>query len=83
MMRCVNLRNGPGASFDVIGLVESSSKVRVAKVESNWCLVRVLVHARPKADPIQQITVGYQIDIIFTQPVNEIRPVTVKLRNQR
>jgi hypothetical protein len=47
----VNLRDGPAASFNAIGLVESGSRVRVIKVENNWFQVRVLERARLKVDP--------------------------------
>jgi serine/threonine protein kinase len=49
----LNLRDGPSASNDQIGLAESGSRVRVLSVSStsNWCEVQVLQHARPKDDP--------------------------------
>lgn len=49
----LNLRDGPSASNEQIGLAESGSRVRVLNISSatNWCEVQVLQHARPKDDP--------------------------------
>jgi serine/threonine protein kinase len=49
----LNLRAGPNAANDQIGLAESGSRVRVVDVSnnSNWCEVQVLQHARAKDDP--------------------------------
>jgi len=49
----LNLRDGPNATNNQIGLAEAGSKVRVMNVNSstNWCEVQVLQHARPKEDP--------------------------------
>ena len=49
----LNLRDGPNATNNQIGLAEAGSKVRVVNVNSsnNWCEVQVLQHARPKDDP--------------------------------
>jgi serine/threonine protein kinase len=48
----LNLRSGPNAANDQIGLAESGSRVRVLSVSSNpsWCEVQVLQHSRPKDD---------------------------------
>jgi hypothetical protein len=48
----LNLRSGPNATNDQIGLAESGSRVRVLSVSSNpgWCEVQVLQHGRPKDD---------------------------------
>ena len=49
----LNLRDGPSASNDQIGLAEAGSRVRVlnANGSNNWCEVQVLQHSRPKDDP--------------------------------
>jgi uncharacterized protein YgiM (DUF1202 family) len=49
----LNLRDGPNATNNQIGLAEAGSKVRVVNINSsnNWCEVQVLQHARPKDDP--------------------------------
>ena len=49
----LNLRDGPSASNDQIGLAEAGSRVRVINVNgsNNWCEVQVLQHSRPKDDP--------------------------------
>ena len=49
----LNLRDGPSASNDQIGLAEAGSRVRVLNVNgsNNWCEVQVLQHSRPKDDP--------------------------------
>jgi serine/threonine protein kinase len=49
----LNLRDGPNATNNQIGLAEAGSRVRVVNVNSsnNWCEVQVLQHARPKDDP--------------------------------
>jgi serine/threonine protein kinase len=49
----VNLRAGPNPKTDIIGLVESGSRVQIltANPNSSWCEVQVLQHSRPKDDP--------------------------------
>lgn len=47
----LNLRDGPNASNDQIGLAEAGSRVRVLNVNSNWCEVLVTQHSRAKQDP--------------------------------
>jgi hypothetical protein len=49
----LNLRDGPSASNEQIGLAEAGSRVRVINVNggNNWCEVQVLQHSRPKDDP--------------------------------
>jgi serine/threonine protein kinase len=49
----VNLRAGPNRQTDIIGLVESGSRVQIltANPNSSWCEVQVLQHSRPKDDP--------------------------------
>jgi len=49
----LNLRDGPSASNNQIGLAEVGSRVRVINVNSsnNWCEVQVLQHSRPKDEP--------------------------------
>jgi uncharacterized protein YraI len=49
----LNLRDGPSASNDQIGLAEAGSRVRVFNINgsNNWCEVQVLQHGRPKDDP--------------------------------
>ena len=47
----LNLRDGPNVTNAQIGLAEAGSKVRVLNVNSNWCEVQVVQHARPKDNP--------------------------------
>jgi len=47
----LNLRAGPSATNDQIGLAENGSRVRVLTAGTNWCEVQVVQHARPKSDP--------------------------------
>ena len=49
----LNLRDGPSASNEQIGLAEAGSRVRVINVNgsNNWCEVQVLQHSRPKDEP--------------------------------
>jgi serine/threonine protein kinase len=47
----VNLRGGPGAGSEKVGMVESGSRVRVLKVYNNWVEIEILQHGRPKEDP--------------------------------
>jgi serine/threonine protein kinase len=49
----LNLRDGPNATSNQIGLAEAGSRVRVVNVNSSnsWCEVQVLQHARPKDEP--------------------------------
>lgn len=47
----VNLRKGPDTSYNVIGLAESGSRLRVLQVSGKWFQVQVVEHSRPKADP--------------------------------
>lgn len=46
----VNLRNGPGASNQTIGLAEVGSRVKVLSENNNWYEVQILAHGRPKID---------------------------------
>lgn len=46
----LNLRDGPDASNDQIGLAEAGSRVRVLSTNNNWCEVQILQHGRPKLD---------------------------------
>ena len=47
----LNLRAGPSATNDQIGLAENGSRIRVLTAGTNWCEVQVVQHARPKSDP--------------------------------
>jgi len=49
----LNLRAGPNAANDQIGLAEFGSRVRILDVNNttNWCEVQVLQHGRIKEDP--------------------------------
>ena len=49
----LNLRAGPSAANDQVGLAEFGSRVRILDVNnaSNWCEVQVLQHGRTKDDP--------------------------------
>jgi hypothetical protein len=49
----LNLRSGPGASYQKVGLAERASRVRILQVnDSNgWYEVEVVQHGRPKVDP--------------------------------
>ena len=48
----LNLRAGPNAANDPIGLAEAGSRVRILDVNNstNWCEVQVLQHGRVKDD---------------------------------
>jgi serine/threonine protein kinase len=46
----VNLRSGPGASNQTIGLAEIGSRVKVLSERDNWYEVQILTHGRPKID---------------------------------
>jgi serine/threonine protein kinase len=47
----LNLRDGPNATNNQIGLAEAGSRVRVLDVNNNWCEVQVVQHSRPKSEP--------------------------------
>ena len=47
----VNLREGPGTSYDIVGLAENGSRVKVLQASGKWYQVQVLQHSRSKADP--------------------------------
>ncbi|HVF68551.1 MAG TPA: protein kinase, partial [Pyrinomonadaceae bacterium] len=51
-----NLRDGPGANYDKVGLAEIGSQVKVLQVSGQWAQVQVIQHARPKADPDSEDT---------------------------
>ncbi|HYP00869.1 MAG TPA: protein kinase [Pyrinomonadaceae bacterium] len=44
----VNLRTGPGRTYNRIGEVESGSRVRILQVSGNWCEVEVLQRGLPR-----------------------------------
>ncbi|MCA1592857.1 MAG: serine/threonine protein kinase [Acidobacteria bacterium] len=46
----VNLREGPSASYAIVGLAEINSTVRVLKVSGNWYQVNIIEHGQPKRD---------------------------------
>jgi len=50
----VNLREGPGTSYDIVGMAENGSRVRVLQASGKWYQVQVLQHGRPKADTATQ-----------------------------
>lgn len=56
----LNLRSGPDASYQKVGLAERSSRVRILQVnDSNgWYKVQVVQHGRAKSDP-QSAEVGW------------------------
>ncbi|MGB8510585.1 MAG: serine/threonine protein kinase [Pyrinomonadaceae bacterium] len=43
----VNLREGPSTSYEVVGLAEPNSTVKVLKVSGNWYQVNILEHGQP------------------------------------
>jgi hypothetical protein len=44
----VNLRTGPGRSYDRIGEVEGGSRVRILEVNGNWCEVEIIQRGVPR-----------------------------------
>ncbi|HEX9918176.1 MAG TPA: SH3 domain-containing protein, partial [Pyrinomonadaceae bacterium] len=44
----VNLRSGPGRTYNRIGEVEGGSRVRVLKVSGNWCEVEIIQRGVPR-----------------------------------
>jgi serine/threonine protein kinase len=44
----VNLRTGPGRSYNRIGEVEGGSRVRILQVSGNWCEVEVMQRGVPR-----------------------------------
>jgi hypothetical protein len=48
----VNLREGPDASYNKIGLADAGSRVRVLQEpKGRWVFVEVIKYSQPKADP--------------------------------
>lgn len=46
----VNLRSGPGKTYNRIGEVESGSRVRILRVEGNWCEVEIIQRGFPRRE---------------------------------
>ena len=44
----VNLRTGPGRSYERIGEVEGGSRVRILQVSGNWCEVEIIQRGSPR-----------------------------------
>jgi serine/threonine protein kinase len=44
----VNLRSGPGRTYNRLGEVESGSRVRILQVNGNWCEVEILQRGFPR-----------------------------------
>jgi hypothetical protein len=44
----VNLRSGPGRTYNRIGEVESGSRVRILQASGNWCEVEIIQRGFPR-----------------------------------
>jgi serine/threonine protein kinase len=44
----VNLRSGPGRNYNRVGEVEGGSRVRIVRVNGNWCEVEVIQRGFPR-----------------------------------
>lgn len=52
----VNLRNAPSASADKIGVAEINSRVRVLRVNNNWCEISIIQHGQSNSSSDPQLT---------------------------
>jgi serine/threonine protein kinase len=47
----LNLRTGPGIQYDIIGVAENGSRVKVLSASDSWYEVMILEHGRAKENP--------------------------------
>ena len=49
----INLRPGPSADNDPIGVVTKNSRVRIVKTQNNWYQVEVIEQGRDRGAPLE------------------------------